>query len=559
MKDNRENAKMKLDVWLENAYKRIFHDAAPRKTTILNLEGALNDRFNFQVATRLEAVDQSLPAEVWSSAKAPSGWNVRIRRVGHVPVAHGNTTMPEDPAHNDGLNHIPGFVPDPLFDSDTLRMPPRETNSFWITVTPPKNAQTGKHWLEIEVKAEYAKRELRAENVSVELTLYDIKLKKRENFNVTHWFYIDALLDWYQLADMDRRFWKILGAYMRNMADHGQNVIYVPVFTPSLDGVKRPSQLLKVKKTGRDNYSFDWSNVRKYVNLAKRSGLDRFEWSHLFTQWGANYAIRIYEGNHGKLLWSPELPADSPKYIKFLKRYLVELHDFLRKENILAKSFFHLSDEPQGDETKTQYAKLRGILNEIAPWMKIMDALSDMDFAKERLVDHPVPSIKEVSSFLNEGIECWCYYCCSPRDRYLNHLMDTPLAKIAMHGFLFHKLPLNGFLHWGYNYWYKSQTRDLIDPFTTLDGTWFEKGWAFGDPFLVYPGPQGPIDSIRWEVFSESMRDYQLLQTLNIPKNDELLKEVKNFKEFPTDIDWRLNIRSTLLKSAVKSKINDKS
>jgi len=45
-------------------------------------------------------------------------------------------------------------------------------------------------------------------------------------------------------------------------------------------------------------------------------------------------------------------------------------------------------------------------------------------------------------------------------------LMETPLPKTAMHGFLFYRWPFEGFLHWGYNCWYERQTRTLIDPFT---------------------------------------------------------------------------------------------
>ena len=48
--------------------------------------------------------------------------------------------------------------------------------------------------------------------------------------------------------------------------------------------------------------------------------------------------------------------------------------------------------------------------------------------------------------------------------------MDTPLAKIRMSGWLFYHLKAQGFLHWGYNYWYKSQTQQLIDPFAEQAG-----------------------------------------------------------------------------------------
>jgi hypothetical protein len=124
--------------------------------------------------------------------------------------------------------------------------------------------------------------------------------------------------------------------------------------------------------------------------------------------------------------------------------------------------------------------------------------------------------------------------------------MDTPLAKIAMHGFLLYRWPFKGFLHWGYNYWYESQTRNLIDPYTVQDGKAWYKGWAYGDPFVVYPGTEGPVDSVRWEVLAESMNDYRLLQTCGTARNDHLLAHIRSFSSFPKTEQWRRNARRAL-------------
>jgi hypothetical protein len=72
--------------------------------------------------------------------------------------------------------------------------------------------------------------------------------------------------------------------------------------------------------------------------------------------------------------------------------------------------------------------------------------------------------------------------------------------------------------------------------------------WAYGDTSVVYPGPQGtPIDSIRWEVFSESLQDYALLQTLNISSDDNSLIEIHDYNDFPKETDWVLHQRQRLL------------
>jgi hypothetical protein len=130
-------------------------------------------------------------------------------------------------------------------------------------------------------------------------------------------------------------------------------------------------------------------------------------------------------------------------------------------------------------------------------------------------------------------------------------LLDTPLAKIRMNGWLFYRWPFHGFLHWGYNYWYKSQTRTRIDPFNVQDGLMWP-GWAYGDTFMVYPGADGPIDSLRWEVFADSMQDYALLQTLGVERDAKLLRDLKTFEDFPKSADWLARTRRKLLTAAAK-------
>ena len=185
-------------------------------------------------------------------------------------------------------------------------------------------------------------------------------------------------------------------------------------------------------------------------------------------------------------------------------------------------------------------------MRKLAPWMKVMDALSQIGFAKERPVDVPIPTIETAPNFVKAGCPAWCYLCCGPRGAYVNRLMDTPLIKIGISGMLFYRLRAKGFLHWGYNYWYRSQTRQMIDPYTEQAGdAW--PGWAYGDSFVVYPGKDGPIDSIRREVFAESLEDFALLQASCVSPDDPLLAEIQGYARFPKTAEWLLACRRTVL------------
>jgi len=527
---------MRFQSWLATSLVRHYPATLPPSASLRALEAARNEQFSFQVAMRSDT-----HSSVTVEAKGPAGWNVRVRRVGFVPVAHHNTPMVAGPLDVDGIGTVPGYVPDPLFDENTLVLPVGETHAFWFTVRPGLNAAPGRHTITVTLSPEKGK----SVSHTLTVTLHGLVIQPRHDFDITHWFYADALMDWYKTDLFDDRFWEIAARYMKNVVEHGQNMLFVPVFTPPLDGVKSPTQLLRVKRAGKDRYEFDWSDVRRYLRLAKAQGVERFEWCHLFTQWGAEHAIRIYEGQGAgeKLLWPADTGGTSDVYRRFLSQYLPALYRFLKAEKMLDCSFFHVSDEPYG-AIINNYRAVRALVAELAPWMKVMDALSEIQFAHEKLTDMPIPLITTALDFVREKIPCWCYYA-GGTGKLLNRSLDAPLAKMAMHGFLFYRWPFKGFLHWGYNYWHQAGTRTLIDPFTTLDGKHWPN-WTYGDAFIVYPGKDGPVDSMRWEIFGESMQDYRLLQTLGIDRGDRRLSALRSFEDFPKDAAWRSNVKSSL-------------
>lgn len=266
-----------------------------------------------------------------------------------------------------------------------------------------------------------------------------------------------------------------------------------------------------------------------------------FEWTHLFTPapTSAKYPQRIFERGDriGAMLWPPELSALSDTYRKFLAQFLPQFKQFLESEKILKRSLFHCADEPDGNEQIADYRKARALLKELAPWMEVMDAMSDTRFATERLSDMPIPSIATAPEFTKANCPAWAYFCCGPRGSFLQRLLDTPLPKMRMAGWLFYKLGAKGFLHWGYNYWFVFCTAQIGDPFK--DPSISAWPWLpIGDAFVVYPGRDGPLDSIRWEVFAESLQDYAMLQCAGIKPDDPLLAELKSYENFPKSAQW---------------------
>jgi hypothetical protein len=365
-------------------------------------------------------------------------------------------------------------------------------------------------------------------------------IRPRHDFPVTHWWHPDALYDYYKAELFSEKWWQEAELYLKDMTAHGSNVIMVPMFHTRREVVPRPPQLLKVTEPSPGRYQFDFSEVKRFIEMGKRAGMEYFEFPHLWLYWGVKNPIHIYrqQGDKWVLLWPTETDATTGVFRTFLEQYLPALRKFLDEEGLPAdRTFFHVSDEPGSGEQFENYKRARALLKQLAPWMKVMDALSDVEYGKQGVTDIPVPILPSAQKYIDAGIPHWVYFCTGPRGNYLNRLFDTPLAKIRMSGWLFYRLGATGFLHWGYNYWYKMDTQDLEDVFQEgAGGAW--PGIPYGDPFEVYPGEHGPIDSIRWEVFGESLQDYAILQTAGVNPNSAMLSEIKSYENFPKTESW---------------------
>ncbi len=523
-------------IWLESSLVRVFPLAPARARTRLDLPPvARGETVSFQVCVR-PAGEAAAPVAV--ALIPPRPLTAAIRRAGCVPVPHHNADTPEDVF--DG--RLPGFVPDPLFPESETTVPALQTIAFWVTVRIPPDAKPGRYMLNVRVVSGKARRDL-----AVRLNVAPVVIRPRRSFRVTHWFWPDAICDRWNAPFLSPRFWDVTTRCFENLAQHGSDTIYVPAFTPALHEPRRPTQLLGIRKQG-GRYVFDWRHVRRWVAAAKSSGITHFEWCHLVSQWGAKKAPVVTHGRDGKQLpcWPAGTRATAPAYRTFLAQWLPELRRFLVAEGIDRKSFFHISDEPSGEETMQRYAKFRGMLRQLAPWMRVMDALSHLEFATKGLVDIPVAITNTAPQFRKAGIKHWAYYCTWPRGRHTNRFMDTPLSAIRMTGALLYRLQAEGFLHWGYNYWYRKTGQDLIDPFTVSDSD-FWPNFGHGDPFMVYPGKDGPLDSIRWEAFAEGLQDYALLETLGVSSHDPILKPLRAYDDFPRTPTWIAGVRSRLL------------
>lgn len=542
-----------LAFWLETSLNRVYPNSPVGNAQLRQLPTPRNARLSLQACFRNDRINSVI---VRCEVLGADDLNPRVRRVGFVPLPNLNTYVPADEV--EGIGQIPGLCPDPLFPEPTAHVGPHANSAFWLSLFVPPDAKPGPRQIRIRLTLEnefsyvdFNRPKPWSVELPVQLLIHPLTLQPRRDFPVTHWLSADSIWEHYKIEPCGDRFWQLADAYIANLVAHGNDTLYTPMFNNRHEILPRPAQLLRVHRTAPDQYAFDFSDVRKWVRLALKHGANHVEFPHFFTPapTSGKYPQHIFERSANKIgdiLWPPETPALSTTYRAFLTQFLPQFKQFLESENVLDRSFFHCADEPDGPAQIADYRNARKLLKELAPWMQVMDAMSDPHFATERLSDMPIASIATAPAFTAAGCPAWAYFCCGPRDAYLQRLLDTPLPKIRMAGWLFHKLGAKGFLHWGYNYWYTFCTAQISDPFLDASvGAW--PGLPAGDPFVVYPGKDGPIDSLRWEVFAESLQDYALLQSIGISLDHPLLAPLKDYANFPKSEAWLTTTRNQIL------------
>jgi hypothetical protein len=145
--------------------------------------------------------------------------------------------------------------------------------------------------------------------------------------------------------------------------------------------------------------------------------------------------------------------------------------------------------------------------------------------------------------------ERWVYYCCGQFDEVSNRFLAYPSFRNRIMGVQMYKFGIDGFLQWGYNFYYNCGSRRLINPYLTQSGD----GWVqSGDPFSVYPAPAGePLASLRLAVFHEAIQDREALKLCEaligrdkvVALIDELAGEPLTFKQYPANPDYILTLR----------------
>lgn len=487
--------------------EKVFYDDKIEKLVEYKKSSALiGEKHNFCIAYKDDdyAEIHYSVRSFYFKIKSDIKKHIKTYTVEHVPAVYAAPIYKE----KDGfLREYPGLFPDllqPVKEKSEVYIVEKLLNTLWIEVDT-ANVAAGRHAITVEF---YSMDGNLMSTCTHDLKVINAVLPKNDMV-MTQWFHTDCIADYYNIKVFSEKHWKAIENYMRVYADGGNTMIYTPLFTPPLDtkvgGERTTTQLIDVT-VQNGKYSFGFDKFYRWVKLAQKCGIKYFEMSHLFTQWGAFHAPKIVAKVDGKTkkIFGWQTDSHGKEYEAFLAAFLEKLQEELKKLGINDKTYFHISDEPSPEHLES-YTACSKIMRKYLKGYKIMDAMHDILFYNNGLLDIPIPSLQNSTPFIEKNIDPrFVYYCGVPRN-VTGRGIGMNSARNRIIGTLFYAHEVKGFLHWGYNFYNACRSVRKVDPYFITDA---DKRFCAGDSFLVYPADKFTSHiSVRYAVFRDGIQD----------------------------------------------------
>ena len=350
---------------------------------------------------------------------------------------------------------------------------------------------------------------------------------------LTNWMGLHSVANHHGLQYGSDEHIDMVRQYIKSMIDCHQNIFFVCFDDLQAERVN-------------GNPIFDFSNVKRWADLALECGIEKLEWAPFVSR--PNYNDPPFQitdiTNGGK-----RIDCLTTAGRKYLTAFLDQFNVFLTENGWRDISLVHICDEPK-EFGANDFRIIAGIFRKYLPGIKLIDAV-EIFFIQDAL-DIYVPKNYyyqqyrgDFEALRDKHNELWFYTCNTPGGRFLNRLLDAPLLNPRLLHWGNYRFNLTGYLHWAYFQVLKDQ-----DAFEQTSGA----GWLpAGDTHIVYPGKNGPLISLRWLQMKCGTEDYEILRALSEDdraKADELCaRALYTFDDYITDTEEFEMIRTELVKT----------
>ncbi|MGW3567056.1 glycoside hydrolase domain-containing protein [Streptomyces sp. NPDC000941] len=491
-----------------------------KDTKELNLSAVRNEQVSAQLAIAsgkdLDDVKAVVGDLTGPGGAKLSGDDTQVRFVKYVPVQRSKSevdwsaTIDQVSSSKEvSGDRNPDVVGDPLEERSSVDVPAYAAQPLWFTFHIPEKARPGTYRGTVKVEADG--RTQARYPLTIEVADASAPDSDDYSFFLDVWAQPETIAQAHGVKLWSDKHWKLIEAYSRDLASRGQKVINTTIVdnpwhhqwslgTRESQTATPYSSMVGWTWDGKA-FSFDFARWDKYVRTARRAGLGpdigafsmlAFQDKEHLTYTDTRTGKTVYEhvdlgGDRWREAWGAFLPA---------------FEEHLKAKGWLEDTWLSFDERPIDTMTV-----VKDFVHEVAPVfddrISVAGSISTEGVASNLSVDWggiDAMTKEKVAERRAAGKLTTFYVYGSPA--HPNTLSYSPAVESRMLPWISAQRNLDGFLRWSYNSWTRDPFHQPVHIFTQ------------GDEYLVYPGKDGPMSSIRWEQLKEGIEDYELIAQL---------------------------------------------
>ncbi|MBI9019185.1 MAG: DUF4091 domain-containing protein [Phycisphaerae bacterium] len=406
--------------------------------------------------------------------------------------------------------------------------------AFALHCTIPANASVGNHQIKIEVKQN---------NKTIATLTWNLKIAKiaippigRDSMGYTNWLSFGNIAKYHNCQKWTEDYWTMLDKYLTILAANRQNMLFIPL-----------SDMFEKNSNGQ--WLLNEDRFTRLIKLCDKHHIYWLEGTQLGGRPNGDWSSKNIELRFNKSL----TPTDAAK--TEVKQICGQLYAALEKNNCTSRWIQHLSDEPT-DTMADGYTWLAKEVKAAMPKVKIFEATMSQKLTGA--IDIWCPTVNKYQAnqeFFDArktaGDQVWVYTCLTPTGPWLNRLLDMEKLRPVYIGWGIAKYNLDGFLHWGGNFWSVNPYKQSVIKHPAVRDKDTNNELPAGDTHILYPKDKNIYASIRLRSHTIGCEDYELLQMAqkrNPQATQKIIEKVfRAFNDYEKQVSLYRQTRSELI------------
>lgn len=404
-----------------------------------------------------------------------------------------------------GISSVHGvaMVADPIWRRISVNVPAHSVQPIWLTFKASRKTTPGVYRGLLRIDATGVRAKTYRLAIRVESPTLPQPGSTGLRFNVS--LNPSALAVAYHVSPWSQKHWYWIRRYQRFLAGAGQSEIIVPIvdhpWKVTWNGWGPQTavgygSLVGWKYDGHD-WTFTYQHLDKYVETALQAGIGPGIEAFSILSFRGPQWLSYTDTRTGKFV-REKIEIGSATWTNAWCSFLTSFSNHMQSKGWLEHTHLAFDERPLPLLTQARDAVQR-----CAPAL-----LDRLQASGSPGLSNSVSNLTVGVRFLERGDTGWVerrraegkittFYTVT-NDRHPNTLTFSPLSEARMMGWLVAKWNLSGFVHWAVNDWTADVYQHPMFAYTQ------------GDEYLVYPGPDGVVPSVRWEELVEGMQDAEL-------------------------------------------------